>query len=38
MFDYFGLTFKIMLCGDRRQLRRAHCTASPGLLILRQER
>jgi hypothetical protein len=24
--------------GNRRQLRRAHCTASPGLLILRQER
>jgi transposase InsO family protein len=24
--------------GNRRQLRRAHCTASPGLLILRQEK
>jgi hypothetical protein len=38
MFDYFALTFKIMLHGDRRQSRKAHCTASPGLVILRQER
>jgi len=32
------ILFAAAHCGSRRQLRTAHCTASPGLLILRQER